>query len=294
VIFELSPPSTRGMSWIETVLYMFCSDFVNNVCVDGSEPMSKLIADASGNFYGTTSTGGNSYNASSGGMVFELLPNGSGWSYSVLYAFCAHISGNECLDGANPEAGVTFDSLGNLYGTTKNGGAKFGAGTVYQLSPGSQGWAETVLTAFHAPLNQGGFPVSNVSLDSAGNLYGTTSLGGIGNVGSAFRLRAHGRSGAFIFDGVNGATPLSGVLPDSRTGAVYGTTSGGGQNSVGGNVFKIGSNGKQTVLYSFCQQTNCTDGASPQGNLFYRGGNLYGTASYGGANGWGVVYEITP
>lgn len=291
IVFELSPPSAPGTLWTESVLYNFCTNLVNNICVDGYTPLGKLTMDASGNLYGTTSQGGNP----GGGTVYELSPTSAGWTYSNLYSFCAQVSGKSCLDGSQPQAGVAFDASGKLYGTTKNGGAKFGAGSVFRLTPGSGGWTESVLLTFRSPYNQGATPVGGVSFDSTGNLYTTTSMGGVGDFGSVFRLSANGGgSRTLLFKGNNGAMPVTGVLPDSRNGSVYGTTLNGGTNS-GGTVFKVGPSGKQAVLYNFCEDTNCADGGGPEGSLLYHGGPvLYGTAAGGGANGWGVVYQITP
>jgi uncharacterized repeat protein (TIGR03803 family) len=291
IVFELSPPSVSGGAWTESVLYDFCSNLVNNVCADGAAPLGKLTMDASGNLYGTTNFGGLQ---TPGGTVFELSPMLTGWHYENIYSFCTEISGKSCLDGSQPLAGVTFDASGNLYGTTEYGGAKFGAGAVYKLTPGSSGWTENVLLTFRTPYNQGATPMSGVSFDASGNLYGTNSEGGIGGSGTVFKLSFNGRSETFRFNGSDGSKPVANVLPDSNTGAIYGTAWTGGPNS-GGTVFKIGPSGKLTVLHNFCAQTNCADGGEPEGNLLYHAGPvLYGTTAGGGANGWGVVYQITP
>jgi uncharacterized repeat protein (TIGR03803 family) len=116
----------------ETVLYNFCSQ---PNCSDGANPQSNLIADAAGNFYGTTVNGG----LFGYGTVFELSPNGSGgWNETVLYSFTGG------ADGANPVAPVIFDSAGNLYGTTEYLGPSF-SGSVFQLSPKEPNWKATVL-----------------------------------------------------------------------------------------------------------------------------------------------------
>lgn len=148
------------------------------------------------------------------------------------------MDGNSCLDGSQPQAGVSFDAIGNLYGTTEKGGAKFGSGTIYKLSPSSDGWTESALIAFRAPYNQGAGPLSGVSFDASGNLYGTTALGGTADQGTVFKLSSGGRLGTFRFNGngSNGANPHANVLPG--TGVVYGTATAGGTDS-GGNVFKI-------------------------------------------------------
>src|SRR5271167_1667552 len=112
-IFSLRPapqaPKTALVAWGETVLHAFAGGN------DGVYPYSNLVFDQAGNLYGTTLTGGNGY-----GVVFQLTPNGAGgWTEKILYSFSG---GN---DGANPYAGVVFDQLGNLYGTTWVGGNGF-------------------------------------------------------------------------------------------------------------------------------------------------------------------------
>jgi uncharacterized repeat protein (TIGR03803 family) len=127
-----------------------------------------------------------------------------------------------------------------------------------------------------------------VSFDAAGNLY-STALAGF--AGGTFQLNAkkHAEHN-FLFNFTDGQEPASGVIVHGNT--VYGTTAGGGANNWG-TVYEIDSSGNETVLYSFCQQTNCNDGAEPYGSLYMDGaGNLYGTTKIGGANNLGVVFEI--
>src|SRR5208282_327463 len=174
VVFKLTP--TAHGPWEETVLYTFTGG------ADGSEPGASPIFDSRGNLYGTTGFGGNLSCFTYGcGVVFKLTPgNGGPWTESVLYSF------NEGSDGGHPYlAGVTVDSQGNLYGIAEYGGDLSvncaggpGCGVVYQLTPTPSGpWTETVLHAFTGGAD-GGFPLFGVTLDSGGNVYGTTNLGG--------------------------------------------------------------------------------------------------------------------
>lgn len=293
--FELSPPPPSGGPWTETVLYNFCTDGLAGGCQDGAEPTSQLTIDAHGNLYGTTTTGGTG-GLKNGGTVFELSHGAGGWTHTTLYNFCANGQNGACPDGTGPQAGVVFDNVGNLYGTTEHGGDLKGGGngTVYKLSPGAKGWTETVLSGENLPIDRGGLPLGAVSLDKFGDVYGTFSFGGANFAGGVFRLPKTGPVTIFSFNGPNGATPSAGVLLDSKTVALYGTTSQGGAAQVG-TVFKIVAPAQETVLYSFCSQTNCVDGELPVASLISdKAGNLYGTASLGGANGIGVVFEITP
>jgi hypothetical protein len=94
---------------------------------DGSQPLGRLVSDAKGNLYGTTQYGGTTTEPNCGslgcGTVFELSPSQDGnWTETIIYTFCTNYSGFLCLDGAYPQAGLIWDSLGNLYGTTNTGG----------------------------------------------------------------------------------------------------------------------------------------------------------------------------
>src|SRR5258708_7134056 len=154
--YELSPRTGGG--WSERVLHNF-----QHNGQDGNSPEGTLTFDASGNLYGTTNLGG-TYKQ---GTVFELSPkSGGGWTEKVLYNF-----GPYSTDGVIPNGGVTFDTAGNLYGTTLGGG-NAPAGTVFELSPTSSGnWTETIL--FNFDNTNGGNPEAGGVLDSAGQLYGT-------------------------------------------------------------------------------------------------------------------------
>jgi uncharacterized repeat protein (TIGR03803 family) len=162
LVFELRPDG------FEKALHAF-SGPLN----DGSKPAADLIADSSGNFYGTTRTGG----ASNAGTVFKLSPGGI---LTVLHSFAGNSS-----DGAFPLGALIADSNGNLYGTAMNGGT-FGKGIVYMVSP--TGTSFTVLHSFAGGANDGAYPIGNLFADSSGNLYGTTSIEGSGGYGVIYEL----------------------------------------------------------------------------------------------------------
>jgi uncharacterized repeat protein (TIGR03803 family) len=293
-VFELSPPQSLGQPWTYQVLYNFCSVIGGEICLDGSNPHSQLVLDASGNLYGTTTKGGSGHLVDDfgAGVVFELSPNIVGWTETILYNFCSLGENFTCPDGALPQAGVTFDKSGNLYGTTElSGWTKAGHGLIYEISPSSTGWQQTVLLAFAGPKSVA--PLGKVSFDAAGNLYTTTS-GGNSTYGSIVRLTSPGGYRSVFFDGSNGSEPAAGVLVNPENRNLYGTTTGNLARTYG-NVFQVSSRGAITSLYDFCSLPNCTDGASPQaGVIGDTSGQLYGTTEYGGTNNQGVVFEINP
>ncbi len=332
-VFKLTPNGND--SYTESVLYNFCSQGGTN-CTDGANPVAGLIEDASGNLYGTTANGGANYSSNcyngSCGTVFRLAPNGDGsYSQSVLYSFCAQ-GGMSCTDGANPLVGLIEDASGNLYGTTWQGGATipFGdrtttGGTVFKLKPNGDGtYSESVLYTFcsQSGCTDGESPSSGLIEDASGNLYGTTSNGGVissycGNTigcGTVFKLAPNGdgsysESVLYSFCSQSGCTdgddPGEGLIEDV-SGNLYGTTGYGGTTigtTTGGTVFRLAPNSDgsygESVLYSFCMQTGCTDGYEPSSGLIEDvSGNLYGTTFGGGIhdqNGdGGTVFELTP
>ena len=292
-VFEVSPPSSPGDAWIESVLYNFCTTYANHNCTDGALPVSQLTRGASGTIYGTTTVGG-STSGTFGGTVFELSHHPTGWTESVIYSFCSSGHDTVCPDGSQPLAAVTFDKAGNLYGTTSLGGSERqqGGGTVYQLSPSGGGWTENVLYRFLSPFRAGAAPAGNVSLGKRGTLYTTVSSGGKNQQGGVFTFSVgKGIGRTFSFSGQNGNEPKAGVLVDSKNEVIYGTTFAGG-SAQAGTVFKIVAPAQESVLYSFCSQQNCEDGGGPSGLVADGSGNLYGTGKGGGANNLGVVFEI--
>jgi uncharacterized repeat protein (TIGR03803 family) len=239
---------------------------------DGSNPLSGLIMDSSGNLYGTTEFGG----AHGSGVIFELATGSS--TITTLASFSG-------TDGANPLAGVIMDSSGNLYGITVSGGAS-NDGTVFELAHGSG--TITALASFNGHTG-GAKPYAGLIMDGSGNLYGTASSGGShygGGSGSVFELaRGSGTfTGLALFNGTDGVTPYGGLIMDS-SGDLYGTTF--GDSTISGTVFELAP-GSLTTLASFV-----TNGSSPIGGLIRdSSGNLYGTASGGGAFNYGTVFEL--
>ncbi|HSZ74946.1 MAG TPA: choice-of-anchor tandem repeat GloVer-containing protein, partial [Rhizomicrobium sp.] len=231
-VFRLSPDNT------ETVLYAFRGGS------DGALPMADLVRDAAGNLYGTTyEGGGNGCQQGLGcGTVFKLAPDGT---ETILYSFKGGGS-----DGAYPEAGVVQDSVGNLYGTTVSGGLicvyNQNCGTVFKIAPDG---TETVLHFFRGESNgklDGAFPEADLIIDKTGNLYGTTTEGGLGapgGAGTVFRVTLKGTEKIIYYFGkgsfFDSAEPNAGLVSD-KTGNLYGTTISGGQGEhTRGTVFEV-------------------------------------------------------
>jgi uncharacterized repeat protein (TIGR03803 family) len=247
-VYELTPAGT------ETVIYTFQGG------MDGAAPNGPLVMDAAGDLWGTTEEGGGSAACSSGcGAVFRLHKTRTGWMETVTYRF----SGG--ADGAVPSALAYDRQHSAFYGVTNIGGSvsgcmylgnATGCGTIFKLN--AAGTKETVLHDFSGQAD-GGEPSANLVLDSRGDLYGTTTLGGdmscpagYAGCGTVFALSARGQFGTLhtFTGGTDGAVPLGALLVDQRDGALVGTASVGGD-------------------------PNCQ-------------------TQYGGGPGCGVVFRITP
>jgi uncharacterized repeat protein (TIGR03803 family) len=259
----------------EKILYNFTN------LADGGYPHSGLTIDSKGDLYGTTSNGGSGAYCPCG-TVFELSPGSKGtWTESTLYSF-----GSSFTDGNDPSSALIFDPKGNLYGMTMFGGASF-QGTVYELSPGSTGtWTENILYSFTGGADGGSANGSRLSIDSAGNLYGVTSAGGVYGFGVAFELIA-GTNGTWsekvlhsFTGGEDGAEPYESSLELAGKGSIYGIAASGGAHDYG-LVFGLtqlpdGSWSEKTI-YAF---TGSTGETFPISGLHLDGsGNLYGAAN---------------
>ena len=262
----------------ETVLYNFCS--AQN-CTDGDDPQSGLTFHA-GNLYGTTCTGG----LWQAGTVFELSPNGGGgWNETVLYSFTGE------ADGGCPYANVTFDSAGNLYGTTPAGGIPnggYGAGVVFELSPAGSSWTETTAYSFQGGAD-GEDPYDGLILDSAGNFYGINSAG-------VFELTPSGGGWAeqVIYPDTGGGGYANLTMdPAGNMFGVFANPTGNGPSS----AFELSPNGSggwnPSVIYTFPGYSG--DGSNPEGTpVLDQAGNLYGTTTDGGSANGGTVYKLSP
>lgn len=286
-VYELSP--TGDATWKETILHNFNDS-------DGKQIHAGLIIDSFGNLYGMA-TGGGVY---ASGTVFELSPSGGTWNFSLLHQFFGG------TDGAHPLDALTLDGAGNLYGTTYEGGGtsaacKYGCGTVFKLSPANGTWTETTLHNFTTSTTGGASPTCKLTIDAAGNLYGTTSSGGGAlNAGVVFELTQHANVWIetvlhnFNQHSGDGNGPSNSVAFDAA-GNLYGMTIGGGSHGRG-TAFELtptaGGAWTETMLNNFSGQG--AGGYFPNSGPLFVNGNMYGIAASGGRNNQGTVFEVAP
>jgi len=340
-VFELTP-SPEG--WSESTLHSFTGG------ADGANPFDSLILDAAGNLYGTAEDGGDPCETYGCGLAFELSPGSGGWTETVLYDFPGGTEGyypiaaltrdrqgnlySTMSNGGSQGHGIVyeltesggtwgqkvlntvvdeplelviFDQSGNLYTTTSFGG-KGDCGTVVELLHGSS--KVNVLYAFTG--SSGCRVRGGLAFDRAGNLYGTTEIGGTYGMGTVYKL-THSKSGKWtetvlhsFKGGSDGYYPQYCTPIFDKAGNLYGTTEDGGDMSTCdgngcGTVFKMtpgkGGRWKKTILHRF---VGGSDGIGPiPGVVRDSAGNLYGTTVEGGnagcgGFGCGVVFEITP
>jgi uncharacterized protein YceK len=320
--FHLTPPSRLGAAWKETVLYRFSGS------ADGAGPTGPFIGDQNGSLYSMTNAGGRGscVSGTGCGTVYRLDPpakGNKGWTETVLYAF----TGN--ADGGSPEAGLTMDAAGNLYGATSYGGnlncaGGIGCGVVFELSPpgaGQSAWTETVLYTF-TDGSDGAFPQPAPILNSSGALLGTAQNGGTGcsyGCGVVYELtppkkgqKAWTFTALYALGGPpDGAYLNAALVPDGSGSYVTGTFYGGtgscafmGAPTGCGTVLKLtppakrGGGWKETVLYSLPAQS---DGSLVGSQLSVdAAGVIYGATFNGGdskycsGNGCGVAFSLTP
>ena len=288
VLFKLAP---QGSAWNFVPLYKFAGPN------DGKAPIARLVFGPDGRLYGTTSLGGSLANA---GTVFTLAPppaacrTSCSWIKATIWNFAQY----EDDDGHVPGYGdLVFDSAGNIYGTTEEGGAAQGicgpgCGTVYMLSRSHGPWSESLIYKFGD--GPGFHPYAGVNFDDHGNLYGTTLLGGSANRGLVYELTPSDGTWSpsilynFLFQSDGGA-PSAGLVVGTE-GELYGAAGSGGAGG-GGTLFALSPaalDWSLQVLYSFDFP------AHPFANLTMdAAGNLYGTTNDGGRFAHGNVFKLT-
>ncbi|MBI4915257.1 MAG: hypothetical protein HY825_05365 [Acidobacteria bacterium] len=247
---------------------------------EGSTPLSALVFRGAGALFGTASDGG----PGGRGALFTMGTSGS--DFSVVHGFSG-----ETADGKWPEASLTADVVGNLYGTTPNGGPA-GMGAVFKVS--KDGTAQEVLHFFAGGPVDGRMPRAGLVLDAAGNLFGTTAYGGNADKGSVFTLKTDGSGFSLLHSfptgDSEGGIPLAPLVllgPDK----LLGSASIGGQHG-DGTIFTLNTDGTAfAVIYHF--EGGTSGGSDPRGGLVLDGaGNLYGTTFGAGAASLGVVFAL--
>jgi uncharacterized repeat protein (TIGR03803 family) len=297
-VFALLVITSFAVAQNERILHRF------GAASGGTYPSTGLIADSAGNLYGVTLGGG----AYGDGAVFQLTPpsaEGGAWTETILHHFGASTD-----DGISPRGPLTFDTAGNLFGTTASGGD--GDGSVFELSPPSTTggtWTYTQLASFsNATVTK--FPSSKLIFDKAGNLYGTSYGGRVENspscggyCGNVFEMQPPSVLGGSwtltsIYDFLSSGRP-DGIFPNGLIlgdgGAVYGTTAEGGGTSSVGTFFKLappdvsGGAWTEKVLYTF---NNATGNPIEPNALELHLGKFLGTSSLGGTSGFGSVFQM--
>ncbi len=288
-VFKLT---RSGSSWLFSNLYSFQAGN------DGALPMARPVIGPNGSLYGTTELGGTGPCYSGMylvgcGTVFNLQPPlhapvsaFASWVKTTLYSFPGDY-------GQWPTTDVAVDPAGDVYGTMTTGG---GQGNVYQLMPSGGSWLWNLLYSFPGGQN-GSTPYSGVTLDPAGNVYGTTFYGGSGTCGTVYEISPSGAGWThqviYSFSGSDGSRPSGDLIRDTA-GNLYGTTA-AGCDADAGTVFELSPSGAGwtfKVLYHFpetyegSEATLATDPA----------GNLYGTTnnSGGGNDPYGSVFKLAP
>ena len=286
----------NGEAFTESVVY----NFQGAASDDGANPRGALTADAAGNLYGVTTFGGH-FNC---GTVFKLTSgSGGSWKESILHSFCAD---GTTSDGDWPNGNLVFDASGNLYGVAQYGGTHH-AGVVFELTPSSGTWTETVLYSFSGGPGDGSQPVG-IIFDSAGNLDGVTAFGGakfVAGAGVAFQLIRNPPGQwtehlihRFNTFGPNVQTPTGGLIFDAL-GNLY-MTMGRGRNG-GAGVFELipGNGGSFTAreLHSF-PGLPLSAPQSYQGLVFNSAGDLYSASEVGRKgcrrSACGFIYKLSP
>lgn len=247
---------------------------------DGEEPQTGLIRGPDGTFYGTTAAGGSGPFGDCG-TVFSMTNSGK---VTILHSFVG-------TDGCQPEGGLVMDSAGNMYGVTSTGGTD-GYGVVYEIT------TTGTVTVLHNFANQpdGAMPLGILAIDKTGDLYGTTPSGGNPacttahqGCGIVFEIDTQGTEHILhSFLSAEGGLPYGGVVLDAA-GNIYGSTSGFSTYNWG-SLFKLDPQGNFTKLHDF---TGGADGGFPFSVMTLNHGALYGT-TYLGAQGFGVVFKLTP
>lgn len=298
-IYKLTP---HGGGWTYKVLHSFCT---HTDCKDGSDPLysglayqgqqSGALYDGTTPLYGTTNLGG----ANGEGTVFSFMPDGGNGQFGIAYNFCRR---TECLDGAEPGAGVSVDAMGRIYGTAQGG--VMHVGVLYRLDQSGDRWSPTVLHDFCSDFDgttclDGMMPAFPPLIDAKGDLYGTTAGDGEHDRGVAFKVALGGAHPKFavlhrfctLSHCNDGAIPISRLTMDA-SGNLFGVSLQGGFHDCG-TLFELG--GAKHDQFATLQTFRPRSGATPYGPLALGpSGELLGTLSSGGKTFGGAIFSVTP
>lgn len=255
--------------------------------IDGASPAAPLIQGVDGSYYGTTVYGGNGAYCLSGegcGTIFRISSQGA---LATLYSFCSQPN---CADGEYPVAGLAQTADGGFYGTASEGGPT-GTGTVFEIN--RAGSLTTVHNFCSQPnCSDGAYPAALIQAVN-GSFYGTTFEGGINGTGTVFKLTRSGTlTTIHAFDSFKNGIYPEAPLVQAANGALYGTTTGGGHSDGEGTIFRITTDDVFTLVYRFCSEN--VRGGGPSGLIEGPDGNFYGTTEFGGSQGDGAIFQITP
>jgi uncharacterized repeat protein (TIGR03803 family) len=294
-VFELTPPSNGG-EWTHTIIY----DFLGGA--DGQAPGNLKVGPGPA-LYGVTPSGGppappkcKDFGC---GTVFQMTLQGGVWTKTILHTF----SGS--TDGTGPNADIVFDSRGNIYGTTYNGGNS-NYGIVFELTPAQVSggaWTETILHTFTGA-SDGGYPIGGLTVGPDGTIYGTGSYSGTANdSGTAFELTPPTNGGTWTYTvlhsfagGSDGATPATTMALDPA-GNLYGTTWNGGSSAcyLGcGTIFRLsppkaGGEWTETIVKQLGNSLQNPDASI----VVFHNGALYGTTEFFGSSNLGSVFSLS-
>ncbi|HEY4115212.1 MAG TPA: choice-of-anchor tandem repeat GloVer-containing protein [Rhizomicrobium sp.] len=314
-IFELSR-AANGNGWSYRVLHDFCTE---TRCRDGSFVDGPLVVDRAGAIYGVATVGGDS----GYGVIFKLSPPNTErplWRYQVLTEICPAPSDycepisfiNYGLTYAGAAAGALYDGTSPLYGTSFLGGLD-GSGTVFSVTPprpGRSRWHFKVIYDFcsQTECGDGGeLPGANVVVDAAGNLFGTTTAGGVNGEGVLFELQKKKRAWTetALYNFCSQPNCTDGEAPGSLTqdlaGDLIGTSSASHNLCQCGLLFRFtsGASWTEQVLHHFCRRAECRDGSLPTGLALAPGSDLFGVTQRGGGHdidqygeGGGTIFRL--
>ncbi len=280
-----------GVSRAQTSTYRILHTFAGGT--DGEYPTTSLLLDSAGHLYGATGGGGSGCSPYGCGTAFQLSQQGGHWNERVLVDFSS-------ANNSSSVGSLVFDSAANIYGAQYQGGdPACDCGTIYELTKIAGVWTQIILHTFVGGASDGQNPGTGLIRDEAGNLFGTTELGGAYRAGTLFELSPAG-DGSWTFNiiysfglGEDASVPY-GPLTMDKSGNIYGTGGGGGLEQWGAAFELSPSAGAWTekVLYNFTLDYGSPQG--PDGIVSDGAGNLYGETFAGGEYSLGTIYKLTP